>query len=229
MIEAGLRTMGRTTGRALAAAVALGLLGAFGVIAAGNAQAQAAQPAKVDPVRGQQIASQACAACHGADGNSAQPANPKLAAQHAEYTYKQLLNFVPADGKPPTRPNPIMMGFASQLSDQDKRDVAAFYAGQALKPSVARNKDLVQLGQRIYRAGIADKGVPACAACHGPTGSGIPAQFPRMGGQWAEYTEAQMLAFRGKVRNNNAQMTAIAARMSDEEIKAVSDYIAGLR
>jgi cytochrome c553 len=107
--------------------------------------------------------------------------------------------------------------------------VAAFYAGQALKPSVARNKDLVQLGQRIYRAGIADKGVPACAACHGPTGSGIPAQYARVGGQFAEYTEAQMVAFRSGQRHNNAQMNAIAARMSDQEIKAVSDYIAGLR
>jgi cytochrome c553 len=195
----------------------------------GSATAQAQPPAKVDPARGQQIAAGTCAACHGADGNSTAPVNPKLAAQHAEYTYKQLVNFAPAKGKPAERANPVMMGFAMQLSDQDKRDVAAFYQTQALKPSVARNKDLVGLGQRIYRAGIADKGVPACAACHGPTGSGIPAQFPRMGGQWAEYTEAQMLAFRGKVRNNNAQMTAIAARMSDDEIKAVSDYIAGLR
>jgi cytochrome c553 len=233
MIGSGSRTMGRTPARTLAATVAVGLLGALGALfalGAGDVHAQqAAQPAKVDPVRGQQIASQVCAACHGADGNSAAPANPKLAAQHAEYTYKQLLNFVPADGKPPTRPNPIMMGFASQLSDQDKRDVAAFYAGQALKPSVARNKDLVQLGQRIYRAGIADKGVPACAACHGPTGSGIPAQYARVGGQFAEYTEAQMVAFRSGQRHNNAQMNAIAARMSDQEIKAVSDYIAGLR
>jgi cytochrome c553 len=191
--------------------------------------AWAGQPAKVDPARGQQIAGQVCAACHGADGNSAAPVNPKLAAQHAEYTYKQLVNFAPAKGKPPERANPVMMGFASQLSDQDKRDVAAFYQSQALTPSVARNKDLVAQGQRIYRAGIAEKGVPACAACHGPTGSGIPAQVPRLGGQWAEYTETQMLAFRGKVRNNNAQMTAIAIRMSDDEIKAVSDYIAGLR
>jgi cytochrome c553 len=127
------------------------------------------------------------------------------------------------------RANAVMAGFAATLSDDDMRNVAAWYASQKLKPSAARNKDTVELGQKIYRGGIAAKSVPACAGCHSPNGAGIPAQYPRLGGQYAEYTEAQLVGFRQGVRKNNAQMTAIAARMSDVEIKAVSDYIAGLR
>ncbi|MEN9774410.1 MAG: hypothetical protein RL322_1480 [Pseudomonadota bacterium] len=191
--------------------------------------AQGAAPA-VDLKKGASIASQVCAGCHAPDGNSAIPANPKLAAQHADYLYKQLVNFVPKAGaKEAERANAIMAAFAAQLSDADKRNVAAFYASQKLVPSSAKDKTLVEAGRNIYRAGIAAKGVPACAGCHGPTGSGIPAQYPRLHGQFAEYTEAQMLAFRKGERKNSAQMSAIAARMSDNEIKAVSDYIAGLR
>ena len=127
------------------------------------------------------------------------------------------------------RANPIMMGFATQLSDDDKRNVSAFYASQAKKPSAAKSKELVGLGQTIYRAGIPDKQVPSCAGCHGPAGAGIPAQYPRLSGQWAEYTESQLVQFRSGQRKNSAQMTAIAARLSDTEIKALSDYVAGLR
>jgi cytochrome c553 len=195
---------------------------------AGGAPAQDAT--KIDLAKGQQIAGQVCAACHGADGNAPSPANPKLAGQHPDYLYKQLLNFVPKQGaKEAERPNAIMSAFAMALSDDDRRSVSAFYARQAQKPSAARNKELVELGQRIYRGGIPDKQVPSCSGCHGPGGAGIPAQFPRMAGQWAEYTESQLVQFRGGQRRNSAQMTAIAARMSDQEIKAVSDYIAGLR
>jgi cytochrome c553 len=220
MIGTGLRAVERVTATALLAAVAL--------VAA--ASAGAAEPRKIDLARGQQIAAQVCAACHGADGNSTGVTNPKLSAQHADYTYKQLVNFRPAaQDKQPERPNPIMTPFATQLSEQDKRDVAAFYAAQPLKPSVARNKDLVALGQQIYRGGIPQKSVPSCAGCHGPSGSGIPAQYPRLGGQFAEYTEAQLVAFRSGQRHNSAQMTTIAERMSDREIKAVADYVAGLR
>jgi cytochrome c553 len=198
--------------------------------ASGAALAQAPAPAKPDPAKGQQIAAQACAACHGADGNSASPANPKLAGQHADYLYQQLQNFkVKPGAKEAERANAVMAGFAATLSDDDMRNVAAWYASQKLKPSAARNKDTVELGQKIYRGGIAAKSVPACAGCHSPNGAGIPAQYPRLGGQYAEYTEAQLVGFRQGVRKNNAQMTAIAARMSDVEIKAVSDYIAGLR
>ena len=203
-------------------------LGASLLLAGG---ALAAEPArKVDASKGQQIAGQVCAACHGADGNSPTPANPKLAGQHADYLYKQLVNFVPQKGaKDAERANAIMMGFASQLSDDDKRNVAAFYASQPKKPASAKSKELVELGQTIYRAGIPGKQVPSCAGCHGPAGAGMPAQYPRLSGQWAEYTESQLVQFRGGQRKNSAQMTAISARLSDNEIKALSDYIAGLR
>ncbi|MCM5570882.1 cytochrome c4 [Burkholderiaceae bacterium FT117] len=189
-----------------------------------------AQSSKPDLEKGRQIAQQVCAACHGADGNSGSPANPKLAAQHADYLYKQLANFKVKEGaKQAERANAVMAGFAAMLSEADMRNVSAYYAAQTLKPSAAKNKELVELGQKIYRAGIADKNVPACAGCHSPNGAGLPAQYPRLQGQYAEYTEAQLVAFRQGERKNSAQMTAIAARMSDAEIKAVSDYIAGLR
>ncbi len=210
--------------RAVAALAATVLLAVCGAV-----QAQGA-PKKVDLAKGQQIASQACAACHGADGNATGPANPKLAGQHAEYLYKQLVNFVPKPGaKQAERVNAIMMGFASTLSDDDKRNVAAYYASQTKKPSSAKDKALVELGQQIYRGGIPGKQVPSCAGCHGPAGAGMPAQYPRLAGQWAEYTESQLVQFRGGQRMNSAQMTAISARLSDREIKAVSDYVAGLR
>jgi cytochrome c553 len=192
---------------------------------AGPALASDAKPPafKPDLAKGQALAA-VCMACHTADGSRGAPANPILQGQHPEYLVKQLQEF--KSGK---RKNAIMMGFASSLSDEDMRNVAAFYASKVAKPGAAKNKDTIRLGESIYRGGIAQKQVPACAGCHGPTGSGIPVQYPRLGGQHAEYTESQMLAFRSGERANNAQMTAIAGRMNDAEIKAVSDYIAGLR
>jgi cytochrome c553 len=186
----------------------------------------AAEPAaaKPDIAKGQTIATQVCAACHTADGSRGAPANPILAGQHPEYVVKQLQEF--KSGK---RDNAIMKGFAATLSDDDMKSVAAFYASKTSKPGFAKRKDTVKLGERIYRAGIADKSVPACAGCHSPNGAGIPAQYPRMGGQHGDYTEAQLIAFRSGTRSNSAQMTAIAAKMSDVEVKAVADYIAGLR
>ena len=198
-------------------------------VAAAPAFAQSG-PAKVDLAKGQAIASQVCAACHGADGNSPSPANPILAGQHADYLYKQLSNFkVKAGAKEAERANAVMAGFAAGLSEEDMRNVSAFYARQPIKPAAAADANLAELGQKIYRAGIGAKNVPACAGCHSPNGAGIPAQYPRLGGQYADYTASQLVAFRQGVRKNNAQMTAIAARMSDAEIKAVSEYIAGLR
>jgi cytochrome c553 len=183
-----------------------------------------------DAKRGAQLAQEVCAACHGVDGNSADPANPKLAGQHVDYLVKQLLNFKPKEGaEQAERVSAIMAGFAAMLSDADARAVAAHYAAQSLKPATATDKALVELGQRIYRGGIADKGVPACAGCHGPSGAGIPSLYPRLHGQFAGYTEAQLVAFRQGERANSAQMTTIAERMSDREMKAVADYIAGLR
>ena len=184
----------------------------------------AAAPAKADLAKGQAISAQVCAACHTADGSRGSPANPILAGQHPEYLAKQLHEF--KSGK---RNNVVMKGFAATLSDEDIRNVAAFYASKSAKPGFAKNKDGVKLGEKIYRGGIADKAVAACAGCHSPNGAGMPAQYPRVGGQHADYTEAQLVAFRSGARGNSEPMNIIAARMSDAEIKAVSDYLAGLR
>jgi cytochrome c553 len=163
-------------------------------------------------------------ACHTADGSRGSPANPILAGQHPEYLVKQLQEF--KSGK---RKNAIMAGFAATLSDDDMRNVAAFYASKQAKPGAAKDKDLAALGEKIYRGGIGDRNIPACAGCHSPSGAGIPSQYPRVGGQHGDYTEAQLLAFRSGARGNSTQMMQIAAKMNDREIKAVSDYIAGLR
>jgi cytochrome c553 len=179
---------------------------------------------KADLAKGQATATGVCGACHTFDGSRGAPANPILAGQHAEYLAKQLQEF-----KAGKRANPIMLGFASALSEDDMRNVAAFYASKSAKPGFAKDKTLVTLGERIYRGGIAERSVPACAGCHSPTGAGIPAQYPRLAGQHADYTEAQMLAFRDGVRLNNAVMSGVAARLNNREIKAVADYIAGLR
>jgi cbb3-type cytochrome c oxidase subunit III len=217
---------------AVSAAVvaSLGLALAFsGPAAAQEAKQEAkaeAKPAapKVDMAKGQAISTQVCSACHTNDGSRGAPANPILQGQHPEYIAKQL-----ADFKAGRRNNPVMKGFASALSEEDMKNVAAFYSTKSAKPGFAKNKDLVQLGEKIYRGGIASKGVPACAGCHSPDGAGIPAQFPRLGGQHADYVASQMNNFRAGTRANGPMMMTIAAKMSDQEIKAVSDYVAGLR
>lgn len=186
--------------------------------------AEAAAVAKPDLAKGQAISTQVCAACHTADGSRGSPANPILAGQHPEYLAKQLHEF-----KAGVRKNAIMQGMAATLSEDDMRNVAAFYASKSAKPGFAKNKDLVALGEKIYRGGITEKQVPACAGCHSPTGAGIPAQYPRVAGQHGDYIESQMNQFRSGQRANSPQMMAIAAKLSDKEIKAVSDYIAGLR
>ncbi len=183
-----------------------------------------AQTAKPDLAKGAALYGQVCVACHAADGNSTTPENPKIAGQHPEYLMKQLQEF--KSGK---RDNAIMQGFASALSDDDMRNISWWLADQKAKDGAATDKDLVRLGERIYRGGIADRQIAACAGCHSPNGAGIPAQYPRLAGQHASYTEAQLKAFRDGARKNNAQMTGVAAKMNDREIKAVSDYIAGLR
>ena len=195
-----------------------------GLLAAPALAATPAVATKPDLAKGQAISTQVCAACHSADGSRGSPANPILAGQHPEYLLKQLQEF--KSGK---RNNPVMKGFASTLSDDDMKNVTAFYASKSAKPGFAKNKDSVKLGEKIYRGGIAEKAVPACAGCHSPNGAGIPAQYPRIGGQHADYAETQLIAFRSGARANSVQMTSIAARMSDGEIKALADYIAGLR
>ena len=152
------------------------------------------------------------------------PANPKLAQQHPEYLYKQLIEF-----KAGKRKNAVMQGMAATLSEDEMRDVAWFMGSKKIKPGFAKDKATVALGEKIYRGGIADRQIPACAGCHSPDGAGIPAQYPRLGGQHADYIATQLTAFRENVRMNSIQMTGVAAKLNDREIKAVSDYIAGLR
>jgi cytochrome c553 len=185
-----------------------------------------AKPAafKPDLAKGSATYGAVCAACHGADGNSAIPANPKLAQQHPEYLVKQLQEF--KSGK---RGNAVMLGFASTLSEEDMKNVSFWLASQKAKPGFAKDKELVALGERIYRGGIADRQVAACAGCHSPNGAGIPSQYPRLSGQHADYSAAQLTAFRDGVRKNSLQMNQVAAKLNDREIKAVSDYMAGLR
>lgn len=179
---------------------------------------------KPDLKKGEGIATQVCAACHTFDGSRGATANPILQGQHPEYLVKQLSEF--KSGK---RVNATMQGMAAGLSAEDMKNVAAFYGSKKAQPTAAKNKDLVILGEKIYRGGIAAKAVPACAACHSPTGAGIPAQYPRLAGQHPEYTELQLNNFRSGARNNSVPMNSIAAKLSDVEIKAVADYIAGLR
>lgn len=204
-----------------AAALAAPMVPAF---AAGPAPAAPQKAAKPDLAKGEATYTAVCAACHAADGNSAIAANPKLAQQHPEYLVKQLQEF--KSGK---RNNAIMKGFAAGLSDEDMKNIAYWLASQQAKPAFAKDKQLVALGERIYRGGIADRNIAACAGCHSPSGAGIPAQYPRLAGQHADYTVTQLNTFREGSRANSNQMMQVAAKLNDREIKAVSDYIAGLR
>jgi cytochrome c553 len=201
------------------------------LLATGAVQAEEKASAQPDLAKAKQTAETVCVACHGADGNSQIPTNPKLAGQHQEYLAKQLRNFKSQDGKPAERANPVMGGMAAPLSDDDIKGLAAYFAGQQLKPEAAKNKATIELGQKLWRAGDLKRGIPACAACHGPAGAGLPAQFPRLSGQFSDYTEAQLKAFRAGERANdpNKMMRTIALKMTDPEIKAVADFAAGLR
>ncbi len=197
------------------------------------AQAADAKPApKADPAKGEALYTTgdstrniiSCASCHGAAGNSTIVQNPKLSAQHDVYLVKQLTEF-----KSPARNNAVMTAIAKPLTDEDMKNISAYLSKQSPKPGAAKNKATVELGKKIYRGGIAEKSVPACASCHSANGAGIPAQFPRLAGQHQEYTAAQLIGFRTGARKNSEQMSTIAKRMSDEEIQAVSDYVAGLK
>jgi len=202
-----------------------------GLMVCAGPLAGAEPEAKVDSAKGQSIANKVCAACHGADGNSPTSANPKLAGQIPEYLQKQLGNFKSVGGKKAERESPVMGGMAAGLSDGDIRDVAAYFSAQTPKPGAARRAETIAQGRKIWRGGDLAKGLPACAGCHGATGAGLPAQYPRLAGQYPEYVEAQLKAFRAGERRNDANkmMQSIAAKMSDPEIRAVADYIFGLR
>lgn len=211
---------------AAASGAATGASGPAAAAAAAPSEAPAAQVAvggKPDPAAGEQKFSATCAACHGAGGNSGTPANPKLAQQHPEYIVKQLTEF--KSGK---RVNPIMQGFASQLSEQDMKNIAAYLGQQKEKPGFAKDRDLVATGEKLYRGGNQTRLIPACAGCHSPNGAGIPSQYPRLAGQNADYVYAQLTAFSNGNRKNSIPMTEIAAKLNDHEIRALADYIAGL-
>jgi cytochrome c553 len=199
------------------------IMAVAGLIAATGA---CADDAKGDPAKAQQIVNTVCVACHGADGNSLVPANPKLAGQHYEYLLKQLRDFKSGDRK-----NPIMAGMVASLTPDDMKNLAAYFSSQKAAPGAAKDKELVAAGQKIYRGGNSATGLPACMACHSPDGAGIPAQFPRVGGQHADYVETQLKNFRTGDRTNDPakMMQTIAVKMTDKDMKAVADYISGLR
>lgn len=166
-----------------------------------------------------------CAGCHGPDGNSPLAINPKIAGQSEKYLYKQLKEF-----KSGARENATMAPMVAGLSDEDMQDIAAFYASQKAQHA-AVPEQYIELGQRLYRAGDSDRNIPACMACHGAQGNGMKAAgFPSLGGQHPDYTKAQLKAFRNGTRNNdeNNVMRDIVAKMSDEQIEALSYYLVGL-
>jgi cytochrome c553 len=203
------------------------------LLTTGGVQAQ--DQAAIQPLPPPEI----CVTCHGVDGNNwvkkddgtfaktdGGADSPKLAGQHSEYLFKQFSEF-----KSGARANPLMMGMITMLPDESMMAVAKFYATQKLEPAPAGNAELLEQGQRIWRAGLASKGLPACASCHGPGGKGMAAQYPALDGQFPEYIEAQMKAFRDGVRANDPSkmMRDIAIKMTDPEIKAVAGYAASLR
>ena len=217
----------------LAAVLVLPAMSSFAAgEAASGAAAEAAAPSaaavpkitKPDLVKGEASFTAVCASCHGVDGNSAIPGNPKLSQQHPEYLVKQLQEF-----KAGKRKNAVMQAFASALSDEDMRNISYWAASKKVKTGFAKDKELVALGERIYRGGVADRQIAACAGCHSPTGAGIPAQYPRLSGQHAEYVATQLTNFRDGIRTNSLQMNQVASKLNDREIRALADYIAGLR
>jgi cytochrome c553 len=227
--------MNRVFQPAACAAIVKSLLASFLIVGSALAADAAHAPpaaAKADPAKGGSLYDTgdnarglpACASCHGAGGNSTINTNPKLAGQIDTYIHKQLVDFTT-----PSRNQPVMTTYAKMLSDDEKKNIAAWLATQQPKQGAARNKDTLELGRKIYRGGIADRGVAACASCHGATGAGLPAQYPRLAGQHQDYTVTQLQAFKTGARSNSPQMATLAKRLSDDEMKAVADYIAGLK
>jgi cytochrome c553 len=211
--------------RSLLFAAAIALSPAATVLAQGAA-------AKPDLAKAQTIVNQVCAACHGTDGNSPSPANPNLAGLPAEYITVQLAHF-----KSGVRANPVMLGMSASLSPADMTALGAYFAQQKPKGLTARDPELVKTGQSLYRGGDAAHGVPACSACHGPAGAGVPKAYPRLAGQHGDYTYAQLKAFKAGERGadkegkdvNGRIMAAIAGKLSDSQMKALAEYTAGLR
>ena len=182
---------------------------------------------------GQEIAAGVCAGCHSADGNSIIPVNPSLAGQHEEYITKQLIEFkMPDEETPAIRNSPVMSAMVAALSVDDMKDLAAFYAQQTPTTGISTetDEDVLALGKIIYHGGNIENNVPACASCHSPDGSGIPPHYPKLSGQHADYTFAQLDAFNNEIRSNDGGvMKQVMSRMSPREKKAVSEYISGLK
>jgi len=172
------------------------------------------------------IVTNLCIACHGIDGNSPLPVNPNLSGQHAGYITKQLMQF-----KNGERDNAVMKGMVANLTEQDMINLGSYFEQQKQNLLFAKSNGENSLGEKIYRAGVATKGLPACASCHGPAGHGIPDLYPRLNSQHAAYTISQLNAFRLETRmNDNAMMMrTIAQKLTDKEMNAVADYIQGLR
>lgn len=187
-----------------------------------------AAPPKGDPEKGKAIAAQVCVACHGLDGNGTEPTNPefpKLAGKQPEYLLKQLKDF--KSGK---RKNEIMAGMAASLTPDDMANLSLYYAAQKAKPGVVKNPALVAQGKKIYLDGNPDSGVPACAGCHEPDAHGY-ATFPHLAGQHGEYTFLQLRRFNSGERDNDKglAMQSVTAKMTEQEMKAVAEYLAGVQ
>lgn len=202
---------------------AIAMAAVVGLMAASVVNAETA--VKADPAKAQQIVNTVCVGCHGVDGNSPAPANPKLAGQHEGYINKQLSNF-----KSGERKSPIMAGMVAALSPEDMNNLAAHFSSQKQTPSAAKDKDLAAKGEKIYRGGITAMGVPACTGCHGPTGAGVPSQYPRLAGQHTDYIVAELVKFRNGDRANDPgkMMQMVAMKLSDQDMKAVAEYLSGL-
>lgn len=200
-----------------------------GTLSVTAALAPAGQP---DLDRAQTIAKDVCSACHGADGNSATPVNPSIAGQPAQYITLQLSHF-----KSGLRANPVMQAMAATLQPDEIAALGVYFSRQKSKGLAAKDAALVTAGQKLFRGGDATTGIPACAACHAPNGAGVAKNYPRLAGQYADYTYAQLKAFKAGERGadkdgkdvNGAIMVAVAGRMSDAQMKAIAEYASGLR
>jgi len=205
------------------------LLATCALIASGVSAQEAG--GKPDLAKAQKTVDTVCAACHGSDGNSTNAANPSLAGQQAQYITLQLMHF-----KNGIRSNPVMAAMAANLTAEDMQALGAYFAAQTPKGLAAKDPVLAAAGQKLFRGGDAASGTPACAACHAPSGSGIPIRYPRLSGQYADYTFAQLQAFKAGQRGldkegrdvNGKIMNQIAARMSEHDMRAVAEYASGL-
>ena len=197
-------------------------------VAGALAQTPAAKPALA---KAPAIVKSVCVACHGVDGNSPTPVNPNLAGMPAEYITLQLAHF-----KAGIRANPVMLGMSANLSPEDMKLLGQYFFAQKPKGLAAKDPTLLKQGQRLYRGGDAAAGIPACAACHAPDGAGVPKNYPRLAGQYSDYTYAQLKAFKSGERGadkdgkdiNGRIMATIAAKMTDAQMKAVAEYTSGL-